>query len=199
VEPELNVDGVWLAQKRQTIFKPSYHDKVHNPPWSKVVSFRGDQNIPRQTLGGQMKQPGILLIFIIFIATVGFVLAQQEQQGGRPLTATLTGGAEVPGPGDADGTGTVKITLNPGQGQVCYELTVANIATATAAHIHSGAVGIAGPVLVTLKAPVDGSASDCAPLDKEKIDNMIKNPQNYYVNVHNADFPKGAIRGQLAK
>ena len=145
-----------------------------------------------------MKQPGVLLIFFIFIATVGFVLAQR-QQGGRPLSTTLNGAEEVPGLGDPDGTGKIEIALNPGQGQMCYELTAANIATATAAHIHSGTKGVAGPVLVTLTTPAQGIAKGCATLDKDKIDDIIKNPDAYYVNVHNADYPEGAIRGQLAK
>ncbi len=146
-----------------------------------------------------MKQPVVLVLLFVFIAAVSLVLAQQEKHGGRPLKATLTGAAEVPGPGDTDGTGTATITLNPGQNQICYELTVANIGTATAAHVHSGAVHVAGPVVVMLAAPADGSSKDCATLDKKKIEDIIKNPANYYVNVHNAEFPNGAIRGQLGK
>src|SRR5687768_11368736 len=56
--------------------------------------------------------------------------------GGVLLTATLTGAAEVPGPGDPDGSGTVRLTLNRGQAEVCFALEVTNIAPATAAHIH---------------------------------------------------------------
>ena len=50
-----------------------------------------------------------------------------------------------------------------------------------------------------LKAPATGSSKDCVALEKEKILDIIKNPANYYVNVHNADFPDGAVRGQLTK
>jgi hypothetical protein len=89
--------------------------------------------------------------------------------------------------------------LNHGQGQVCYELSVKDIATPTAAHIHTGAVGASGPVLVPLAAPANGASKDCATLDKEKIADILKNPANYYVNVHNAEFPDGAVRGQLGK
>ena len=124
---------------------------------------------------------------------------QQTEQGGRPLTATLSGAAEVPGPGDTDGAGTATITFNPGKGQVCYELTVSNIATANAAHIHTGGSTEAGPVLVTLDAPASGSSKGCVDLDKEKVKDIIQNPAKYYVNVHNAEFPDGAVRGQLSK
>jgi hypothetical protein len=146
-----------------------------------------------------MKQPIAIAFLVFFIAGVTFVVAQQEKHGGMPLKTTLTGAAEVPGPGDPDGTGTATITLNHGQGQVCYELTVSKIATPTAAHIHTGAAGAAGPVLVPLAAPANGASKDCATLDKEKIADIMKNPANYYVNVHNAEFPDGAVRGQLGK
>jgi hypothetical protein len=145
------------------------------------------------------KLQGPILLFVL-VAAVTFVLASQDKEhGGRPLSATLTGAAEVPSPGDADGAGTFKATLNPGQNQICYELEVSNIGVATAAHIHTGAVDIAGPVLVTLKTPSDGPVKDCVELDKEKIKLIIKTPADYYVNVHNAEFPNGAVRGQLSK
>ena len=124
---------------------------------------------------------------------------QKEEHGGRPLTATLTGAAEVPGPGDTDGAGTASVTLNPGKGQVCYELTVSNIGAANAAHIHSGGADVAGPVVVGLDAPASGSSKGCADLDKEKVKDIIQNPAKYYINVHNAEFPDGAVRGQLSK
>jgi len=146
-----------------------------------------------------MKQPLGLIALILFVAGVSFVLAQEQQQGGRPLTTALTGAAEVPGPGDPDGTGTAQITLNHGQGEVCYELTVDKIAPANAAHIHSGAVDKAGPPIANLTAPANGSSKGCVPLDKDKIKDIIQNPANYYVNVHNTEFPDGAVRGQLAK
>ena len=146
-----------------------------------------------------MQQSLGLIALILFVAGLSFVLSAQDQQGGRTFTITLTGAAEVPGPGDADGTGTAKITLNPGKNQVCYELTVDKIAPANAAHIHSGAADKAGPPVVTLTPPASGTSKDCAPLDREKILDVIKNPGNYYVNVHNAEFPDGALRGQLSK
>lgn len=147
-----------------------------------------------------MKQPMGFIALLVFVASVSLVIsAQDPQQGGRPLTTTLTGAAEVPGPGDPDGTGTVSVTLNHGKGEVCYELTVDKIAAANAAHIHEGAVDKAGPPVATITAPTSGSSKGCVPLDKEKIKDIMQNPANYYVNVHNAEFPDGAVRGQLGK
>lgn len=147
-----------------------------------------------------MKQLLVLIALIIFVAGVSFVVsAQDPQHGGRPLTITLTGAAEIPGPGDTDGTGTVQITLNHGKGEVCYELTVDKIAAANAAHIHEGAVDKAGPPIANLTAPTNGSSKGCVALEKDKIKAIMQNPENYYVNVHNAEFPDGAVRGQLGK
>lgn len=147
-----------------------------------------------------MKQPLGLISLILFVVGVSFAIsAQDPQQGGRPFTTTLTGAAEVPGPGDADGAGTASITLNHGQGEVCFELMVENIAPANLAHIHMGAVDQAGPPVVTLTPPTSGTSKGCVPLDKDKVKDIIQNPENYYVNVHNEEFPDGAVRGQLGK
>lgn len=125
--------------------------------------------------------------------------AQSGDTGGRKLQTALTGAAEVPGPGDPDGTGTAKITVNAGQKQICYKLSVSNIAPATAAHIHEAAPTAAGPVVVTLGAPTSGMSSGCVTVTRELALEILKDPADYYVNVHNAAFPAGAVRGQLAK
>jgi len=144
-----------------------------------------------------MKKNNLLHIIMILLAVLA--LASIAADGGRKFTTALTGAAEVPGPGDPDGSGTATITLNYGQGQVCWDLTVSDIAPATAAHIHVGPAGVAGPVVVGLSAPTSGSSSGCASADRDLIKAIIQNPEEYYVNVHNAEYPPGAVRGQLGK
>ena len=122
--------------------------------------------------------------------------------GGRPFATSLSGAAEVPGPGDPDGSGTAWITLNSGQGEVCWTIFAEDITLpAAAAHIHVGAVDVAGPVVVGLSAPgADGWSSGCASgVDQDLIKAIQQNPSAYYVNVHTSDFPAGALRGQLSK
>jgi hypothetical protein len=138
-----------------------------------------------------------LLLLVAAVAVAGTAGAVQAQ--GRSLSTTLTGAAEVPGPGDPDGAGTAALTVNPGLGQICYELTVSGIAPATAAHIHLGTVTEAGPVVVPLAPPTDGTSSGCAEVSRELALAILKSPSAYYVNVHNAEFPAGALRGQLSK
>ena len=115
------------------------------------------------------------------------------------LNATLTGAAEFPGPGDTDGAGTAEITLDDDANEVCWDITVSNITLpAAAAHIHSGATGVAGNPVVTLTAPAaNGAASGCVDADDALVDDIIANPSAFYVNVHTSDFADGAIRGQL--
>lgn len=119
--------------------------------------------------------------------------------GGRKLQTSLTGAAEVPGPGDPDGSGTATVSVNPGQKRICYKLSVSNIAPATAAHIHEAPAGVAGPVIITLSAPTGGSSSGCVTVTRDLALEILKDPADYYVNVHNTAFPRGAVRGQLAK
>ena len=144
----------------------------------------------------------LLLAAIVALALAGPASAAKlggADQGGRQLTTTLTGEQEVPVPGDPDGIGFATVTVNPGQGVLCYELSVSGIAPATAAHLHEAPPGEAGPVVVTLEAPTDGSSGGCIDVGRALAKDILKNPADYYVNVHNAEFPAGALRGQLSR
>jgi hypothetical protein len=136
----------------------------------------------------------VALTGVAVLSTVPPALADG---GGRPLSTALSGAMEVPGPGDPDGTGTARLRVNPGQGEICYELTVSGIDPARAAHIHEARTGAAGPVVVTLAAPTSGSSSACVSVRRELAREIVRNPEDYYVNVHNVPFPAGALRGQL--
>ena len=130
--------------------------------------------------------------------------AQTASDGGRRFTTELTGEAEVtaagvPNQGDLDGTGTATITVNHGQARVCFELEVDGIADATAAHIHEASATTTGPIVVGLTAPTGGNSQGCVSVDKELAKDILKEPADYYVNVHNGPFPGGALRGQLSK
>lgn len=124
--------------------------------------------------------------------------ADLNMDGSTVLTAAMTGAAEAPGPGDADGSGSATVRIDPlSPGRVCYDLRVSGIATATAAHIHRGALGVPGPVVVPLIAPAAGSSSGCANVTAALGTEILTMPAAFYVNVHNAPYPDGAVRGQL--
>ena len=128
--------------------------------------------------------------------TLGAVVASAAEAGRKTQTG-LWGTEEVPGPGDPDGAGSFTARLNPGQRQLCYELSVTDIDRATMAHVHRGETGIAGPVVVTLTPPSTGSSKGCARLTRALGNELLRYPGRFYVNVHNAVFPAGAVRGQL--
>ena len=139
-----------------------------------------------------MKRLAVLAIIVI----LGLVGAGIASAGGRPLTATLSGANEIP-PADPDGFGFAEVTLNQGQGEVCWNITVNNIDLPIVAdHIHRGTATQNGPVVVDFGASLNGCTTG---VDEELIKDIRQNPQNYYVNVHNAPFPGGAVRGQLSK
>lgn len=113
------------------------------------------------------------------------------------LSATLSGPTETP-PGPPDGVGGFTATVNPDTNDFCYTLWVDKIGKPTMAHVHAGAAGASGPPVLTLD--VTGKDDDeCLAVDKDKLDPIVANPAGYYVNVHTAAFPAGAVRGQLAK
>lgn len=113
------------------------------------------------------------------------------------LAATLDGASETKG-GDTDGSGSFSAEIDAQSGDLCYVLTVKDIATATAAHIHEGAAGVDGAPVVPIE--VTGNGGDlCVAVEPDALKAIVAAPEGYYVNVHNNDFPAGAIRGQLTK
>jgi len=130
------------------------------------------------------------------VALVAAAASPASAASGRKLSAVLTGAAEVGG-GDPDGTGVAALRVNPGTGQICYTITVANLDPVTAAHIHNAPVGVNGPIVVPLTAPTTGTVSDCTTADPLLARDIVRHSENYYVNVHTTAFPGGAVRGQL--
>ena len=151
--------------------------------------------------------PASAAVLLALAALVPAARADHPGEGGHPLATALTGAAEVHiiggvpviGVGDPDGGGTAALRLNPGQEEVCSELSVSNITLpATGAHIHVGGPTEAGPVVIPLTPPdATGVSSGCVFAPRELILAIIRNPENYYVNVHTTDFRPGAVRGQL--
>jgi len=112
--------------------------------------------------------------------------------------ALLTGAAEVPGPGDMDGAAAVVARTKAGSNQICVIAFATNqIADPTLFHIHQGGPTVAGPVVVDF-VPLLPSGLGCVKVDRKLTRAIVKDPSGYYFNVHNADFPAGAVRGTLA-
>ncbi|MBT8142976.1 MAG: CHRD domain-containing protein [Gammaproteobacteria bacterium] len=97
---------------------------------------------------------------------------------------------------------------------LCYVLVVEDIqlnpvgpvGQGMAAHIHEAPEGQNGGVVAVLAGPEDGTAADCLTEGEEGkfptgepgiVQRILNNPEDFYINVHNVEFPPGAIRGQL--
>jgi hypothetical protein len=138
------------------------------------------------------------MLIVVGAVLASLALAPVASAGGQRFTTTLEGENEIP-IGDLDATGTATVTLNRGTGEVCWDISVAGMdLPATAAHIHPGAAGVVMPPIIDLGAPdADGRSIGCRIADRALVKQIAKNPADYYVNVHNEDFPAGAARGQL--
>lgn len=120
------------------------------------------------------------------------------EEAAETFYANLTGAAEVGG-GDVDGSGQAEITVSDELGQVCWDLNdVRGIGPITAAHIHRGAAGTNGPPVFTLMRSNEGNWTGCTDASEFVQEFLEAAPSAFYVNVHTAEFPGGAIRGQLA-
>jgi len=141
-----------------------------------------------------------LPLVVLVALAVMLLVAAPVMAGGRPFTTTLAGPNEVPA-GDPDATGTATVWVNPGTGTVCYSWSVTNAATPIlAAHIHHGVAGVAGPVVVPLPPTGPSSGKGCTTgVSRSLALDIIRNPTDYYVNTHNAEFPSGVARGQLSR
>lgn len=144
----------------------------------------------------------VLAVAVTAVAIPGLSTAAPDTV---KLTTKLTGKAEVPGPGSKNGKGDITVKVTPSKRKVCFVLDVKNLDPIHAGHIHKGAEGVAGPIKVTLfeddtGLDGDGAYDGCVKQVKKKLlKKIVKNPANYYVNIHTGDFPDGAIRGQLAQ
>ncbi len=169
-----------------------------------------------------MRRIGWLVVPLLVLLLAPSPTVAKNNRRGQNFGTHLTGAEEVP-PVTTQGQGQVKFHLSRDKEKMGWKLNVSNISNVFAAHIHCGAVGVNGPILVTLytAAPAGGPASgrlasgsfdptgdpsiplcNGAPLIK------AMKAGNTYVNVHTddgvappntgaGDMGSGEIRGQV--
>jgi hypothetical protein len=152
-----------------------------------------------------MRRASALLAVAALVAAPAAVLAAEQ------FTANLTAEAEVPAPdvpGDYSGSGSASVTISDDESSVDVELTFENLTgPPVGAHIHFGARGEAGPIILPLDhsggSPINQTLTeaDFTPADggpqtfAEALDAIRAG--DTYVNVHTEANPPGEIRGQL--
>ena len=136
------------------------------------------------------------LLALFTIIPVGFARANSAS-----YLLTLTGDQAVP-PGDPDGSASGILSVDDVTGEIVWNLTYTNIADPSAMHIHgpNGPTGSTAGVFIGLGTSssgpgiLDGSLIH-SPLSDLSL--ILSKSSDYYVNIHNGDFPPGAVRGQL--
>jgi hypothetical protein len=156
----------------------------------------------------------LVALALLFTFTASAVHAQvtaggKLAKGAARLEATLGAAEEVPGPGDPDLTATADLVVNPRNGSVCYDVeldaTTSGADTVVALHIHPGLAGtacVAGQdctLAVDLDFANEGLEGCVKKVGKQLLNSIVDQPDQFYLNVHTARFPAGAIRGQLEK
>ena len=162
-------------------------------------------------------------IMLVAIGALGLLAMVPSALAGENFVATLSGGQEVPAR-DTQARGVATFKLREDGAALVFKVNVANIDNPFAAHIHCGAVGVNGPVGVTLfmGAPAAGAVNGtlaegtitapdpgnaCGWTDLAAVLAAIDSGATY-VNVHTndgvdppntgpGDFPGGEIRGQV--
>jgi len=137
------------------------------------------------------------LALVAFVAALAAPAALGSPAVERDYTAALTGAAEAPGPGAPSGRATASVTIDAATGELCWRITGRrNLGgKPNAAHIHKGRAGRPGAVVIPLGATY--RARGCTTAGKALLRAIVAHPGRYYVNVHNAAYPAGAVRGQL--
>lgn len=139
----------------------------------------------------------------ILMATSGTAVLAAQPGPHFVLQATLKAqdSEVIPTVAEGIGSGWALLDIDLGQNRLCYEVHTKNVSTEDSAlHIHAGAAGQNGPIVVPL-APLEenGVSGGCSNVAGATLKAILKHPRQYYINVHNDEHPNGAVRGQLRK
>jgi hypothetical protein len=153
-----------------------------------------------------------VLVALALLFTASTVHAQvsaggDTPKGGARLEATLSSAAEFPGPGDPDLSGSADLVVNPRKGTICFDVDLdaasSGADTVVAIHVHPGLVGEACvaaqdcPPAIDLDFAGEGLEGCAKKLGKQLLSSIVDEPDQFYLHVHTARFPAGAVRGQL--
>ena len=116
----------------------------------------------------------------------------------RIYNLKLLGGATENPSGAPHGRGRAVISLRGKKNQVCWKFrSLRGFSKPNAAHIHIGSAGTSGNVVVPLSTDPKFKRAGCVSAAPAMIKAIAANPNGFYVNIHSATYPEGAVRSQL--
>jgi CHRD domain len=137
----------------------------------------------------------LVISAVLALAVPALALATAQSMS-PVVSAKLKGVSEAGVKGDPNGSGLAVVHLSTAKGTACWQFSaVKNIAKPLQAHIHKGSKGVSGPIVIPFGKSY--KAKGCVRASKSIIEKIETNPSAYYVNIHNSQYPAGAIRGQL--
>lgn len=136
---------------------------------------------------------GTLILFAALAAGCG---GDDETRLRLIFSASLDGMQEVP-PNSSAGRGAGLLIVDPADNSFTASVVTTGVAD-NAAHVHEGAPGVSGPVVIPL-AKAQGSVVWTASGTLTPAQLASLEGGNYYFNVHSPTFPAGEIRGQLQR
>lgn len=149
---------------------------------------------------------------LAFASVLGLSLTAHAGHTNHVLSTQLSADNLVGTEGDPDGKGHAYVFgIDGDPATLCYLIQVEGIAMVPvgegmAAHIHEAGASGNGDPIAMLAGPQDGDAADCLSEGEEGkfptgeagiVKRILENPSDFYINIHNPDYPAGAIRGQL--
>ena len=142
-----------------------------------------------------------LVAAVAVAVALGIVLLTRDGGGSSPAAANgttfhvaLSSSAEVPASIASTSSGTADVTI--GDTKVCWDFALNGVDNPNAAHIHQGGAKVSGPVLIPLGTTF--KPAGCTSATSTTTSAILADPGAFYVNVHTAKYPDGAVRGQLA-
>lgn len=139
-----------------------------------------------------------LLTLALTLLALAVTVPADAAQSAR-FVVPLEAGQVTPGPGDTDAEGGIFVAAFSTKGTLCAFVNTTNVSTPLSVDLHRGSAGTVGPAVAEIiPESTDPDPANCASLDPALARDIEKHPQDYYFDIHNAEFPDGALRGQIS-
>ena len=140
-----------------------------------------------------MKQPGIIVVFFIFIAGVSLVLAQSQRSTDRVLSARLVSKSST---AFGETAGSVNLLADLAQSKICNEVVLQNGTKISNIRLYRSAPGPQGQEAISLQTVSTNSGRECMAVEKSKLLDIATNPTDYFIDITRPGLEP--LQGQLS-